>query len=281
MNRIEDALDILYEDEELALCCEEFLPRIEKILEGLDKSLPSFIDEDFFVEVVNQIRDKLLTGNKNYLEEKMGVVTVTFELGSGGLEVAKEIAKKIGYKLVFEEILKETAKRLGVPEWEIEDFNEFKYASSKLSFFDMFQLDKDFIDFSAILGKESSEITFEKFRETLTKTVVSFAISNNVVIVGHGAACFLREYPNCLHIKVEAPFADRVKAFAKNYNITLEEAEKQLKKIDEKEKDFYKDMCDSDISSIELFHLKINTSRIPVEKASELAVNAFKLLIGD
>jgi len=279
MSRIEDALDILYEDEELALCCENFLPKVEKILDGLDKSLPPFIDEDFFVEIVNLIRDRLLSGDKKQLEEKMGIVTVTFELGSGGLELAKKISEKLGYKLVFEEILKETAKRLGVPEWKIEEFNEFKYASSKLSFFDMFQLDRDFIDFSAILGKESQEITFERFRETLTKVVVSFAVSNNVVIVGHGSACFLREYPNCLHLKVEAPFADRVRTFAKNYNLSLEEAEKQLRKIDEKEREFYKDMCDADISSIDLFHLKVNTSKIPVEKAVKIAVDTFKLLV--
>jgi ABC-type methionine transport system ATPase subunit len=86
--------------------------------------------------------------------------------------------------------------------------------------------------------KERVDITFEEFREALTKAVTSFAVSNNVVIVGHAAACILREYPGTLHIKVEAPFADRVKVYAEKTGVSLSEAERQLRKIDEKEKEF-------------------------------------------
>jgi cytidylate kinase len=210
----------------------------------------------------------------------MGVVTVTFELGSLGLDVARAIGEKLGYRVVFGEILDEAARRLNVPEWEIEGFNEFKYVPSKLSLFDLFQLDRSFIDFSAILGGGGKEeITFEQFREALVKTVTAFAVSNNIVIVGHAAACILREYPNTLHIKVEAPFSDRVKVYTEKTGVSLDEAEKQLRKIDEKEKEFYKDLCDTDIIRIDLFHLKLNTSRLSVEKATELALKAFELVV--
>ena len=284
MNRAEEAIDIIYEDEELTICCEEVLPAIEKLLIQLDKTLPSYVNSDFFIELVDKIRNELLSGNKTLekrlLEGKMGVVTVTFELGSLGLDVARAIGEKLGYKVVFGEILTETARRLNVPEWEIEDFNEFKYVPSKLSLFDLFQIDRSFIDFSAIFGeKGKEEITFEQFREALVKTVTAFAVSNNIVIVGHAAACILREYPNSLHIKVEAPFADRVKVYAEKTGVSLDEAEKQLRKIDDKEKEFYKDLCDEDITRIDLFHLKLNTSKLSVEKATELALKAFELVV--
>ncbi|MEO2083230.1 MAG: cytidylate kinase-like family protein [Desulfurobacteriaceae bacterium] len=282
MSRIDDALDILYEDEELALCCKDVLPAIEKLLYRLDAILPERIGEDFFVEIVDKIRMNLMEDSKyrdKLLEGKMGVVTVTYELGSLGLEVAKSVAEKLGYKLVYTEILSEVAQRLGVPEWKIEEFDEFKYVPSKLSFFDLFQLDKNLIDFGAIFGEKKKEISFEEFREALTKAVTSFAVSNNVVIVGHGAACILQEYPNSLHVKVEAPFADRVKTFADKAGIPLEQAEKQLKKVDEKEREFYRDICDEDISKIDLFHLKLNTSKLSVENATELVLKAFNLVV--
>ena len=282
MSRVDDALDILYEDEELALCCEDVLPAIEKLLYRLDIILPERIGEDFFVEIVDKIRMNLMEDPKyrdKLLEGKMGVVTVTYELGSLGLEVAKSVAEKLGYKLVYTEILSEVAQRLGVPEWKIEEFDEFKYVPSKLSFFDLFQLDKNLIDFGAIFGEKKKEISFEEFREALTKAVTAFAVSNNVVIVGHGAACILQEYPNSLHVKVEAPFADRVKTFADKAGISLEQAEKQLKKVDEKEREFYRDICDEDISKIDLFHLKLNTSKLSVENATELVLKAFNLVV--
>jgi cytidylate kinase len=284
MNRAEEAIDLIYEDEEMAICCGEVLSAIEKLLTQLDKTLPFYVNSDFFIELVDKIKNELLSGNKTLekklLEGKMGVVTVTFELGSLGLDVARAIGGKLGYRVVFGEILAEAARRLGVPEWEIEDFNEFKYVPSKLSLFDLFQLDRSFIDFSAILGGGGKEeITFEQFREALVKTITAFAVSNNIVIVGHAAACILREYPNSLHIKVEAPFLDRVKVYAERTGVSLDGAEKQLRKIDEKEKEFYKDLCDTDITRIDLFHLKLNTSRLSVEKATELALKAFELVV--
>ncbi|MEO2066378.1 MAG: cytidylate kinase-like family protein [Desulfurobacteriaceae bacterium] len=280
-SRILNAVELLYEDEELALCCQEVVPLIEEFFLKLDQVLPPECDEDFFVELANSIRVNLIANpdyKKRFLEGRMGVVTVTYELGSMGLEVARQVAQELGYKFIYTEIISEVAKRLGVPEWKVEDFSEFKYVPSKLSFFDLFQLDKSLIDFGALFGEKKKEISFEEFREALVKTITAFAVSNNVVIVGHGAACILQEYPNSLHVKVEAPFHDRVKVFAENTGLSVEEAEKQLKKIDSKEVEFYKDLCDEDIREINLFHLKLNTSKLSVDNAKELVVNAFRMV---
>ncbi len=282
MERVQEAVELIYEDESLALCCEDALPKIEEFLVRLDRILPDYLDEEFFVELADTIRINLLSNPENkrrFTEEKMGVITVTYELGSMGLDVAKSVAEKLGYRVVFTEVLQEVSKKLGVPEWKIEDFNEFKYVPSKLSLFDLFQLDKDLIDFGAIFGTKKKEISFEEFREALVKAVTAFAVSNNVVIVGHGAACILQEYPNSLHIKVEAPFADRVKTYAERTGKSMSDAEKELKKVDEKEIEFYKDICGEDIRQINLFHLKLNTSKVSVETATEIVVNTFKLLV--
>jgi len=282
-DRAIDAVELLYEDEELALCCPELLPKLEEFFQELNRVLPPECDEEFFVELADLIRVNLIANpdyKKRFLEGRMGVITVTYELGSMGLEVARKVAQELGYKLVYTEILSEVAKRLGVPEWKIEDYSEFKYVPSKLSFFDLFQLDKSLIDFGALFGEKKKEITFEEFREALVKTITAFAVSNNVVIVGHGSACILQEYPNSLHVKVEAPFHDRVKVFAENTGLSIDEAEKQLRKIDSKEVEFYKDLCDEDVREINLFHLKLNTSKLSVENSKELVINAFRMIVG-
>ena len=211
----------------------------------------------------------------------MGVVTVTYELGSLGFDIARETAKRLGYRLVFSEIMEDVARRLEVPEWKIEEFNEFKYIPSKLSFFRLFQIDKSFIDFGALFGEKKKDITFEEFRDALTKAVTAFAVSNNVVIVGHASACILKEYPGTLHVKVEAPFPDRVKVFAERTGTSTANAEKELKKIDEKEAEFYLDICDEDVRDITLYHLKLNTSKLSVEDAVRLITDTFNLVVGE
>jgi len=135
------------------------------------------------------------------------------------------------------------------------------------------------VDFGAIFGEKKKEITFEEFREALMKSITAFAVSNNVIIVGHGAACILKEYPNTLHLKVEAPFYDRVKVYAEKEGLSLDEAEKRLEKIDNKEREFYKDVCSEDVSAINLYHLKFNTSKLPVEACVDLAIKAFDLVV--
>ncbi len=281
-SRVEEAVDVIYEDEQLDELLGEKIFRLEEWIVTLDRVLPDYLDADFFLELVDKIRGKLFSSRaylQKFLEGKMGVVTVTYDLGSLGLDVAKKLADTLGYRVVFSEIMQDVAQRLGVPEWKVENFSEFKYIPSKLSFFDLFQLDKSLIDFGAIFGEKKKEITFEEFREALTKSVTSFAVSNNVVIVGHAAACILKEYPNTLHVKIEAPFVDRVKVYAEKTGVDVSEAERQLRKIDDKEMEFYKDFCDEDISKINLFHLKVNTSRLSVEGAVDVIKKAFDFVV--
>ena len=283
-DRIQEAVELLYEDETLASRYPEVIPKLESLLIKLSQTLPDFLKSDFFVELVGKIKVNLISDSKyreTFLEERMGVVTVTYELGSGGLDVAKKVAEKLNYRLIFMEILPEVAKRLGVPEWKVEGFTEFKYVPSKLSFFDLFQLDKDIIDFGAFFGEKKREISLEDFREALVKTVTAFAVSNNVVIVGHGAPCILQEYPNSVHVKIEAPFTDRVKTYAEKTGKRIEEAERELRKVDEKEALFYRDICDVNVRDINNFHLKLNTSKLGIDVAAEIILKLHSLLIED
>jgi cytidylate kinase len=282
--RVQEAIELLYEDENLNSEYSEVIPKIESFFLQLDRILPNYLNSDFFIELAEEVRVNLISNPeyaKRFLEGKMGVITVTYELGSGGLDVAKKVAEKLNYRLIFMEVLPEVAKRLGVPEWKIEGFSEFKYVPSKLSLFDLFQLDKDIIDFGAIFSEKKKDISFEDFREALIKTVTAFAVSNNVVIVGHGAPCILQEYPNSLHVKIEAPFADRVKTYAKRTGKSLEEAERELKKVDEKEALFYKDICNVDLKDISNFHVKLNTSKLGIDIAAEIVLKLHELLIED
>jgi len=80
---------------------------------------------------------------------------------------------------------------------------------------------------------------------------------------------------------VEAPFEDRIKVYSEKTGVSLSEAERQLRKIDEKEREFYRDLCDADINDISLFHLKLNTSKLSVDKAVELTLKAFELVVGE
>ena len=65
MERIQEAVELIYEDESLAECCEDVLPKIEELLIELDKLLPKNLDAEFFLELANTIRVNLIS-NPDY-----------------------------------------------------------------------------------------------------------------------------------------------------------------------------------------------------------------------
>ncbi|NIA12422.1 MAG: cytidylate kinase-like family protein, partial [Nitrospiraceae bacterium] len=81
------------------------------------------------------------------------------------------------------------------------------------------------------------------------------------------------------HLKVSAPFDDRVKEYSQRLSVPIDEAEKQLSMIDDREKSFYKDLCNANVGGIELFHLELNSSKFSVEDATDVAMKAFKLVV--
>jgi len=270
LRELDELLDLLYEDESIVESCYPYLPKIDSFLRSLHLYFSNRVEVGYFLEIVGKIKENILEG------KKMGVLTITFELGSGGLEVAQKVSEALGYRLVFSEILDEVAKRLGVPKKEVEVFDEFNYFPSKLSFFGLFQLDKSFVDFGAIFKTEKKEVNLETFRDELGKVITAFAVSNNVVIVGHGSACILKEYPDAIHVKLEAPFEYRVKRLAERENLEENEAREKLRRIDEKEREFIADICGREVDRVELFHMILNTAKLGTEKCAQIIVSAVR-----
>ncbi len=282
---IDEAFDILYEDEEIPT---ELVQELEPLLQTFFEKIAKRLSQEQFFEIINLVREALLKGEvgklRKILEGKMGVVTVTFEFGSKGLELAKEIARVLGYDLFYKEILVQTVKRLGLDTKEIENFDEFNYMAAKLTFFDFLKLESDkLLDFSIFSRRSEDEeaVTFADFKEMLTKTITNLAFSNNVVLVGHAAVGILRDYPNTVHIKVEAPFEDRVKLVSQKLGISEEEAEDKIKEIDEREKKFYLTIAGVDIKPIDLFHLKLNSSKVSPQTGARVVAELARKVIKD
>ncbi|WP_457567572.1 cytidylate kinase-like family protein [Desulfurobacterium sp.] len=284
---IEEAIDILYEDETIAeRVSDDFMEFIEEKLPEFAEKLPETLRESNFFEIINILREEIIKGEtnrvKNILEGKMGVVTVTFEYGSKGLEFAKELAKLTGYDVLYKEILIQTAKRLGLQTDKLEDFDDFNYLAAKLSLADFLQFSRKFLDFSILKGEsEEKEVTFEEFKEMLVKVVMNMAFSNNVILVGHAACAILAEYPNTAHIKIEAPMDYRAKMCAEKLGISVEEAIERIEQLDERELKFYKDIAGVDIRKIDLFHTKFNSAKLSPATAAKVAYELVKRIAND
>ena len=97
-----------------------------------------------------------------------------------------------------------------------------------------------------------------------------FAKRGNCVLVGSGSVFAAQDLPNCVHLRLVAPYEFRVQKIMRVHKIGQADAEKFIDLHQKQRDDFIKRFADSSIDNPLLYHLVINNSRIGVEDAAEL-----------
>lgn len=79
---------------------------------------------------------------------------------------------------------------------------------------------------------ERFDKSFRGFVVLSQSIILSYALKDNVVIVGRGGNFLLRETPYSLNVRVVAPFEQRLETIMKRENLSRSAAELLLKKVD-------------------------------------------------
>lgn len=136
------------------------------------------------------------------------IVTISREFGSGGKEIGKRLADKLGYSYYDSEIITLLAKETGISEEYIKNISEkgiYPYA---------FQFAKSF----AMYGKMQNSQT--EILVAQTKILRKIAEKDNAIIVGRGANSILKEY-NPMNIFVYASMESKIKRCKEKAKIHL------------------------------------------------------------
>lgn len=118
----------------------------------------------------------------------MAVITISHQLGSGGDEIARCVAERLGYECVGAEILAEAAHAHGLAEDRMTWLGEAKPA---------------FLD---RLGAEAL-----MYIAVMQNAVLDAALRNDVVIIGRGGQWLLRDVAHVIRVRVMAPFHERAR----------------------------------------------------------------------
>ena len=185
------------------------------------------------------------------------IITISREFGSGGREIAKRLADKLGYAYYDSEIITLLAKETGMTEEYIKDISEkgvYPYA---------FQFAKSFAMYSSMQNNQTEILVAQ------SKILKQIADKNvNAIIVGRGANSILKEY-NPMNIFVYANLESKInrcKEKAKeNESLTDKELEKKIKTIDKNRKAFNSLISNMEWGSKENYDLCINTSNVEIK----------------
>ena len=202
-------------------------------------------------------RWQLMTSKK--VEKKQGVFTITIsrEPGSGGRVMAKKLAAKLDFKVFYQEVLLEIAKRADV--------------SDKL----LATLDEKGL---TVLEECISALVYDRhlwpdeYLKHLMKVIGAIGEHGRAIIVGRGAN-FVVPPQNRLRLRIVAPQNVRIAKVARDFDVTAEDAKRRIIRTESDRRAFIRKYFNADITDPINYDLVINTGALEIDKAVE-AVHA-------
>jgi cytidylate kinase len=182
------------------------------------------------------------------------IITVEREYGSGGGEIAKRLADRLGWKLWDQLLTEEIARLAECPKHIVESKEE---KNDPL----YYRLFKSFLrgSYEGSINAHKLKVVDSDSILSITKRVVLHAASTgNCVIVGRGSQHFLADRPDTLRIFLYAPLEEKVNrliARGKSESEALELAET----IDRDRVEYVQKYFHVEWPSRAIYHLMINT----------------------
>lgn len=184
------------------------------------------------------------------------IITISREFGSGGKEIGKRLAEKLGYAYYDSEIIDLLVKETGMSEEYITNISE------KGIYPMPFQFGKTFTT-NLSIQKNQTDILIKQ-----NKVIKSIAEKGNAVIVGRGANVILKEY-NPFNIFVYANMESKINRCKEKSNEKENLSDKELlvkiKSVDKNRRAFMGLISNSEWGNKENYDLCINTSNIKIK----------------
>jgi CMP/dCMP kinase len=200
------------------------------------------------------------------------VVCVSHTTGSGGDEIGKRVAERLGYLYVDEEIVARAAAAGGLEPGDIADAERRKSFASR--FFDM--LAEGGGDGWGLAVSQGIEVVKPAdIRALIRETLVETAAHGNVVIVSHAASYALERGSQALRVLVTASPKTREKRVAAAAEDDGQaRAARVIKDSDAGRRDYLKRFYSVDSESPTDYDLVVNTDQLSSEQATEIVLRA-------
>jgi cytidylate kinase len=199
----------------------------------------------------------------------MAVVTISRQFGAGGRTLAERLCERFGFHLVDEYAIDEMARKAKVSgDWltAVE-----KEASSTILGLIASIVSKGLIYKTPTVPGEGFERL--KYITFLKKVMTPLADAGGYVLLGRGAQLVLKNHPKAVHLLLVGEYEDRVRFMMTRYELSRDEAEKMIKEKWKQRAAVGSVIFGENIDDHTLYHLVLNTSRIPFDWAVDLAAD--------
>lgn len=199
------------------------------------------------------------------MEKEKYVITIGRQFGSGGRELGRRLAERLGIKYYDKELLLEAARKAGVnPEFFERSDERFPSFLSGL-----FSFALGYSSFNLYAG--SSSISDEQIYKAQSDFIRSLGSETSCVIVGRTADYVLRDHPRVVSVFVHASAEEcGRRIMSREPSLTLEKAIAKYHKINKLRSNYYNFYTDKEWGSAGSYDLTIDTSKLPMEAVVEV-----------
>ena len=191
------------------------------------------------------------------------VITIARSYGSGGRRMGRLLAKELGYEYYDREILRIASDESGINEELFSQVDENRRMP-------LFRIAREVYTGEVIPPDSDDFISNENLFRYQAKIIRELAATRNCVIVGRCANFILRGRENVIKVFVSAPVVDCVRRVMENDGLTLEEAEKKIKKIDKRRADYFKYFTGRQWHDAALYDLCLNTGHMSDQRCVDV-----------
>lgn len=197
---------------------------------------------------------------------KYKIVAIEREYGSGGRDVAKKTAERLGVKLYGKEILLMAAKKSGIPSKQLEKIEE----STNDSVWDSISVINKMMygDANALSDKH-------QLSKLEADIILDIANKESCVFLGRGSGFLLGDRKDTLSVFVHADYDFRKNYAIDNYSIDESDADKMMKLIDKRRSNYYSSYRELMWGEKEGYDLMLNSGKLGIDTCVNLIEKAF------
>ncbi len=227
----------------------------------------------------------------------MATITISRQFGSGGDEIADQLCQVLGYRHFDKRMIARAAADANLSEQEIAGYADYSEETYKVkSFLDHLLRRAPAVHTEAQRKEDSIRVLLaeeKRFNEASALKLVQKAIeaayqADNMIIIGRGGQLILKDHPNVLHIRIEAPLQDRIhrvqkrikldeSAYSTSYGFRFR-AEELIIERDAASADYIRVFYGANWADTSLYHAILNTGKMSLEACAQIIADMVRQL---
>jgi cytidylate kinase len=181
-------------------------------------------------------------------------VAISREAGARGATIARKVGEVLGWQVFDQEVL---------------DYLMIDETGRSQLLSELPDGAREWVEEHLATLLQDRRVNADPDTVALSRLVLTVAARGDVVLVGRGAGFFLPP-ESTLHVRILAPFEDRVSYLAQSQRLSREEATREVRARDDRRAQFLAHAVFRDPADPTRYDLLVNSSRLGVESTAQV-----------